>query len=164
MGLILNVQFLFLLQDFDSLRSLCYPNSDVFLVCFSVINPTSFQNITKKWLPEIRHTCPKAPIILVGTQSDQRRDVRQLQELARYGQEPVSEAQALYLARRVNAATYVETSALTQRDLKEAFDQAIVSALTHRGTVFVNTNQNSKSRHKNGRKKQSLWQKLCCFT
>lgn len=123
----------------------------------------SFQNITKKWLPEIRRTCPKAPIILVGTQSDRRRDARQLQELARYGQEPVSEAQALNLA-RVNAATYVETSALTQRDLKEAFDQAIVSALAHRGTVFVNRNQNLKSRHKNGQKKQSLWQKLCCFT
>jgi Ras family protein U len=100
----------------------------------------------------------------VGTQSDKRRDVRQLQELARYGQEPVSEAQALCLARRVNAAAYVETSAITQRDLKEAFDQAIVSALTHRGTVFVNTNQNSKSRHKKGRKKRSLWQRLCCFT
>jgi Ras family protein U len=90
--------------------------------------------------------------------------VRQLQELAQCGQEPVSEAQALYLVRHVNAAAYVETSALTQRDLKEAFDQAIVSALTYRGTVFVNRNQNSKLRHKNGQKKQSLWQKLCCFS
>lgn len=159
-----NVQLLFLLQESDPLRSLCYPDSDVFLVCFSVINPVSFQNITKKWLPEIRRMCPKAPIVLVGTQSDRRRDARELQELARYGQEPVTEAQALNLARHVSAATYVETSALTQRDLKEAFDQAIVSALTHRGTVFVNTNRNLKSRHKNGRKKQSLWQKLCCFT
>nr|AGM32474.1 Rho-related GTP-binding protein [Coptotermes formosanus] len=151
-------------DDFDPLRSLCYPDSDVFLVCFSVINPTSFQNVSKKWLPEIRRVCPKAPIILVGTQSDRRRDVRQLQELAQCGQEPVSEAQALYPVRHVNAAAYVETSALTQRDLKEAFDQAIVSALTYRGTVFVNRNQNSKLRHKNGQKKQSLWQKLCCFS
>ena len=136
----------------------------MFLVCFSVINPTSFQNVTKKWHPEIRRTCPTAPIILVGTQSDRRRDARQLQELARYGQEPVSEAQALNLVHCVNAAAYVETSALTQRDLKEAFDQAIVSALTHRGTVLMNANRNLKSRHKNGQKKQSLWQKLCCFT
>jgi Ras family protein U len=136
----------------------------VFLVCFSVINPTSFQNVSEKWLPEIRRLCPEAPLILVGTQSDKRRDARQLQELARYGQTPVSETQAQYLARRINAAAYVETSALTQRDLKEAFDQAIVSALTHRGTIFVNTNQNTKLRHKNGKKKQSLWQKLCCFS
>lgn len=151
-------------DDFDPLRSLCYPDSDVFLICFSVINPTSFQNISEKWLPEIRRLCPEVPIILVGTQSDRRRDARQLQQLARHGQVPVSETQAWCLARRINAATYVETSALTQRDLKEAFDQAIVSALTHRGTVFMNTNENSKLKHKIGKKKQSLWQKLCCFS
>jgi Ras family protein U len=157
-------QFCFFLQDdFDPLRSLCYPDSDVFLVCFSVINPTSFQNVSEKWLPEIRRLCPEAPLILVGTQSDRRRDARQLQELARHGQTPVSETQAQYLARHINA-TYVETSALTQLDLKEAFDQAIVSALTHRGTVFVNTNENSKLKHNVGKKKQSLWQKLCCFS
>lgn len=151
-------------DDFDPLRSLCYPDSDVFLVCFSVINPTSFHNISEKWLPEIRRLCPDAPLILVGTQCDRRRDARQLQELARYGQAPVSETQAHDLARRISAATYVETSALTQRDLKEAFDQAIVSALTHRGTIVVNSSPNSKFRHKNGKKKQSLWQKLCCFS
>lgn len=162
---VLSRNFLFSLQDdFDPLRSLCYPDSDVFLLCFSVINPTSFQNISQKWLPEIRRFCPEAPLILVGTQSDRRRDARQLQELARYGQAPVSETQARCLARHVHAATYVETSALTQRDLKEAFDQAIVTALSHRGTILVKTNQNSKLRHKNGKKKQSRWQKLCCFS
>ncbi|PNF28842.1 Rho-related GTP-binding protein RhoU [Cryptotermes secundus] len=151
-------------DDFDPLRSLCYPDSDVFLLCFSVVNPTSFQNISEKWLPEIRRFCPEAPLILVGTQSDRRRDARQLQELAQYGQAPVSQTQARYLARRISAATYVETSALTQRDLKEAFDQAIVTALSHRGTILVNTNRNSKLRQKNGKRKQSLWQKLCCFS
>lgn len=156
--------FLLLQDDFDPLRSLCYPDSDVFLLCFSVINPTSFQNISEKWLPEIRRFCPEAPLILVGTQSDRRRDARQLQELAQYGQAPVSQTQARCLARRINAATYVETSALTQRDLKEAFDQAIVTALSHRGTILVNTNRNSKLRQKSGKRKQSLWQKLCCFS
>lgn len=151
-------------DDFDPLRSLCYPDSDVFLLCFSVVNPTSFQNISEKWLPEIRRFCPEAPLILVGTQSDRRRDARQLQELAQYGQAPVSQTQARCLARHINAATYVETSALTQRDLKEAFDQAIVTALSHRGTILVNTNRNSKLRQKNGKRKQSLWQKLCCFS
>ena len=146
------------------MRSLCYPDSDVFLVCFSVVNPTSFQNISEKWLPEIRRLCPEAPLVLVGTQSDRRRDVRLLQDLARYGQAPVLESQAQDLAHRINATAYVETSALTQRDLKEAFDQAIVSALTHRGTINVNSNPNSRSRHKNGKKKQSFWQKLCCFS
>lgn len=152
-------------DDFDPLRSLCYPDTDVFLLCFSVVCPTSFQNISEKWLPEIRRRCPDASLLLIGTQSDRRRDVRLLQELARYKQAPVAEAQARELARRIGAATYVETSALTQRDLKEAFDQAIVCALKRRGAILnSNSPTNSKLRQSGDKKKQSLWQKLCCFS
>ncbi|XP_074630995.1 rho-related GTP-binding protein RhoU-like isoform X3 [Acropora palmata] len=41
-------------EDFDVLRQLCYPATDVFIVCFSVVSPTSFANVGDKWLPEIR--------------------------------------------------------------------------------------------------------------
>ena len=30
-------------DDFDTLRPLCYANTDVFLLCFSVVSPSSFQ-------------------------------------------------------------------------------------------------------------------------
>ncbi|XP_071515445.1 rho-related GTP-binding protein RhoU-like isoform X2 [Panulirus ornatus] len=63
-------------DDFDSLRPLCYPQTDVFLVCFSVVSPTSFHNVREKWLPELRQHNPGAPIVLVGTQSDLRTDVK----------------------------------------------------------------------------------------
>ena len=32
-------------DDFDNLRPLVYPNTDVFLLCFSVVIPSSFHNI-----------------------------------------------------------------------------------------------------------------------
>ena len=51
-------------------------------------------------------------------------------ELARYGEKPVGELEAIRLADRVGARTYVESSALTQRNLKEVFDEAIVAALS----------------------------------
>lgn len=35
-------------EDYDRLRSLSYPNSDVFVVCFSIINPTSYDNVREK--------------------------------------------------------------------------------------------------------------------
>jgi len=55
-------------------------------------------------------------------------------QLARYGQSAITTIQGHQLAHRLGAVNYVETSALTQHDLKEAFDQAIVSALnTRRG-------------------------------
>ena len=31
---------------------------DVFLVCFSVVDPTSFHNVKLKWIPELRHHAP----------------------------------------------------------------------------------------------------------
>lgn len=34
-----------------------------FVVAFS---PSSFENVTSKWYPEIKHHCPDAPILLVG--------------------------------------------------------------------------------------------------
>lgn len=65
------------LQDeFDKLRPLCYTSVDVFLLCFSVVNPASFQNVPEKWVPEIRKHAPLTPLILVGTQCDLREDVK----------------------------------------------------------------------------------------
>lgn len=119
-------------DDFDSLRPLCYPGTDVFLVCFSVVSPTSFHNVKEKWLQELKHHNPRAPIVLVGTQSDLRTDVKVLIELAQYREQPVSEVAARRLAHQIGAVRYVESSALTQRNLKEVFDQAILAALEAR--------------------------------
>ena len=35
-------------EDYDRLRPLSYPQTDVFLVCFSVISPSSFENVKEK--------------------------------------------------------------------------------------------------------------------
>lgn len=40
--------------------------TDCFLLCFSVVSRSSYQNIFSKWTPEIRHLCPHVPIVLVG--------------------------------------------------------------------------------------------------
>jgi len=42
-------------EDYDQLRPLSYPSTDVFLVCFSIVNPASFENTKEKWVPEITH-------------------------------------------------------------------------------------------------------------
>ena len=57
-------------EDYDRLRPLSYPQTDVFLICFSVVSPSSFENVTSKWCPEIKHHCPDAPILLIGKLSD----------------------------------------------------------------------------------------------
>lgn len=57
----------------DPLRQLCYPDSDVFLLCFSVVQPESFRSVAAKWEPEIAKL-RRAALLLVGTQSDLRTD------------------------------------------------------------------------------------------
>lgn len=61
-------------DSLDTLRQLSYPDCDVFLVCFSVVKPESFDSIKYKWAPKFTNTM--ASIILVGTQIDLRTDLR----------------------------------------------------------------------------------------
>lgn len=132
-------------DDFDTLRPLVYPNTDVFLLCFSVVLPSSFHNIREKWIPEIRKSTQKnkkkiksknqkddIPIVLVGTQSDLRNDAQTLVELAQYKETPVSEAEARKLTQNMGFEDYIESSSLTQKNLKEVFDSAIMAGLKGR--------------------------------
>lgn len=42
--------------------------TDVFLICFSVVNPASFQNVREEWVPELQEYAPSVPYLLIGTQ------------------------------------------------------------------------------------------------
>ena len=64
-------------EDYDRLRPLSYPMTDVFLVCFDVSRRASFENVKHKWYPEIKHFCPDASSILVGMKSDLREGPRE---------------------------------------------------------------------------------------
>ncbi|ODQ48432.1 hypothetical protein PICMEDRAFT_70068 [Pichia membranifaciens NRRL Y-2026] len=116
-------------EDYDRLRPLSYPQTDIFLICFSVVVPSSFDNVKEKWFPEILHHAPHVPCIIVGTQIDLRDDQTALANLARQHQKPISAQQGERLARELKAVKYDECSALTQVGLKSLFDDAIVAAL-----------------------------------
>lgn len=116
-------------EDYDRLRPLTYPQTDVFLVCFSVVSPASFENIKEKWIPEVQHHCPGVPHLIVGTQIDLRDDPAVVEKLSRQKMKPVSVEEGERLAREIGAVKYVECSALTHKGLKNVFDEAIVAAL-----------------------------------
>lgn len=116
-------------EDYDRLRPLSYPQTDVFLVCFSVVCPSSFENVREKWVPEITHHCQKTPFLLVGTQIDLRDEPAKVDQLAKNKQKPITSEQGEKLAKDLKAIKYVECSALTQKGLKNVFDEAILAAL-----------------------------------
>eukprot|EP00249_Psilotum_nudum_P017398 c26301_g1_i1 orf=535-933(+) len=60
--------------DYHRLRPLSYRGADIFLLVFSLVSKASYENISKKWIPEIRHYALNAPVILVGTKLDLRDD------------------------------------------------------------------------------------------
>ncbi|XP_033844634.1 rho-related GTP-binding protein RhoV-like [Periophthalmus magnuspinnatus] len=119
-------------DEFGHLRSLCYAYVDVFILCFSLVNPGSFHNIATKWIPQIRCRNFTSPIILVGTQSDLCNNVNVLLHLQERNMAPVNFKQAKKLAKRIQAHDFVECSALTQHHLKDVFDSAIFAAIKNK--------------------------------
>ncbi|KAI9829419.1 MAG: Rho GTPase protein rac1 [Sarea resinae] len=112
-------------EDYDRLRPLSYPQTDVFLICFSIVSPPSFDNVKAKWYPEISHHAPNVPIILVGTKLDLREDPATVRKLQDQKMQPISYELGSLRAKEIRAHKYVECSALTQRNLKTVFDEAI---------------------------------------
>jgi Ras homolog gene family, member B len=121
-------------EDYDRLRPLSYPNTDVVLVVFSVDSPDSLENVAEKWVPEVcfpvhllslpsqltrllsfqaQFFCPDAPVILVATKKDLREDKTTKKMLAEYNEKVVSKDKGSSTAERVKAVAYVECSAKT---------------------------------------------------
>ena len=112
-------------EDYDKLRPLSYPQTDVFLICYSLISPTSFDNVKSKWMPEIRLHMPSTKCILVGTKLDLRDDPNTIQKLGEKNTAPVTYERGMAMSKEIGAVKYIGCSALTQQNLKLVFDEAI---------------------------------------
>lgn len=117
-------------EDYDKLRPLSYPQTDVFLICFAVNSRVSFDNLRTKWLYEVQHFAPNVPFIIVGTKSDLRG------EAGGVGGDFVSAEEAEKLKAELKASKYIECSALKpelgDNGLKAVFDEAIKTVLLDR--------------------------------
>lgn len=87
-------------DDYDRLRPLSYPETNVFLICFAVNSPTSFQNVREKWYPEVKHYCPDIPLLLMGTKSDLR-EADQSGQTSSEGRGYVTPDEAMEMAKEI---------------------------------------------------------------
>lgn len=98
-------------EEYDRLRPLSYPDSDVIIICFAVDNLTSLQNIKDIWFPEINHFCPGVPVLLVGTKSD-------LDQL-------IDPDLPIQLATEIKAIGYISCSAKSMYNVSTVFNFAL---------------------------------------
>ena len=91
------------------LKNLSWTKKNIVLLCFSIVDPNSFQNVREKWFPQLKHHCPTAKVILVGTKKDLRDDYSILDILRRNDQKPVTQDQAIALKKSINAVNYIGT-------------------------------------------------------
>jgi Ras-related C3 botulinum toxin substrate 1 len=112
-------------EDYDRLRPLSYPETQVFLICFSLINPVSFENVKNKWSKEIKSYTSNVPMILVGTKLDMREDPEIAKRLGSQDMAPITYEEGLQCAQEIGAYSYNECSAKTQKGLNKVFNDAI---------------------------------------
>jgi Ras-related C3 botulinum toxin substrate 1 len=53
-------------EEYDRIRKIAYKEADAFILCYSIDNKASFENIKMKWIPELRNLDRRVPIVLVG--------------------------------------------------------------------------------------------------
>ena len=116
-------------EDYDRLRPLSYPDTDVILMCFSVDSRDSLENIQAKWVPEVHHFCPNVPFLVIATKKDLRNDTAVRQQLAREKESIIRPEEGKAMADTVRAWTYLECSAKTREGVREVFDNATRAAL-----------------------------------
>jgi Ras-related C3 botulinum toxin substrate 1 len=124
-------------DDYDRLRPLSYPKTDIFIVAYDITSPISFENCRKKWISEKEKYMPGIPFVLTGNKLDLREDKAKLAALSEKGLAPVGKSDANKLVeetKRQGCVAHFECSALTQAGLKEVFDHAISVVLARRKT------------------------------
>lgn len=126
-------------EDYDRLRPLSYPQTDVFLLLFSIVNPPSLDSVIQKWYPEVFFHCPTARFLLVGVKSGFRDDPKTVNKLASNGVKPLTYEEGLAAALEVGADKYVECDAMTRVGLVEAFESAVRLVFTMSDSRFRKT-------------------------
>ncbi|KAF2987571.1 hypothetical protein EK904_013244 [Melospiza melodia maxima] len=117
-------------EDYDRLRPLSYQNTNVVLICYDVMNPTSYDNVAAKWYPEVNHFCRGVPLVLIGCKTDLRKDKEQLRRLRAARQEPITYNQGEAACKEINAQIYLECSAKCRENIENVFKEATTIALS----------------------------------
>lgn len=105
-------------REYDTLRPLSYPLTNVFFLCFDVARRETFDAVSARWVSELQTYAAGTPFLLVGTKTDLRDD----------GTAQVSADEGARMAATIGAAAYRECSALAGLGVDDTFAEAVRAA------------------------------------
>ncbi|KAF8638013.1 hypothetical protein AX16_010645 [Volvariella volvacea WC 439] len=135
-------------EEYERLRPMSYSKSHVILIAFALDTPDSLENVTTKWIEEVRSICgPTIPVILVGCKADLRPSP--------YPPSPnapwpfISRDQGERVAQAIGARAYKECSALRIEGVDDVFETATRASMLMRDGVpaAVPSSANGEVKH-----------------
>ncbi|KIP01184.1 hypothetical protein PHLGIDRAFT_32588 [Phlebiopsis gigantea 11061_1 CR5-6] len=122
-------------EEYERLRPMSYSKSHVILIAFAIDTPDSLDNVSVKWMEEVRSICGTAiPVILVGCKSDLRPAEGSAAAAGAAGRF-VTRAEAERVATAIGARAYKECSALRIEGVDDVFEAATRASMLMREGV-----------------------------
>lgn len=127
----------------DKDRRFAYKGADVVLLCFSLCQRKSLQNVTKVWIPEIRHKAPTTPVVIAGCQGDLRYMYRDEDYLTIdkgllykivHEEDIVTPDEGRAVAKEIGAP-YYECSVLNKYGVEDVFNNVIRAAMVEKRKI-----------------------------
>ncbi|EDO37474.1 predicted protein, partial [Nematostella vectensis] len=110
---------------YDQLRAELYPDTDVFLVCFSVTLQQSLKDVVNRWVPELRRFCPVTPFLLIGTHINWRLLSEDRAATIDPARRPIFPETGAMYAEKHGAVRYMECATNDATAVKGIFDEVI---------------------------------------
>jgi len=121
-------------EEYERLRPMSYSKSHVILIAFAIDTPDSLENVSTKWIEEVRNICgPVIPVILVGCKADLRPEVEYQDTQSPRTWVTREEGERMALA--IGARAYKECSALKIEGVDEVFEAATRASMLMREGV-----------------------------
>jgi Rho family protein len=134
-------------ESYERLRPMSYSKSHVILIAFALDTPDSLENVTTKWIGEVRDICgPTIPVILVGCKADLRPN-------AFHPDSPdnpspwITREQGERVAQAIGARAYKECSALKIEGVDDVFETATRASMLMRDGVPNHNSTLDSSKH-----------------
>lgn len=110
-------------HDYENIRSNSYKDTDVLVLCYSVVDPESFESVSDFWVPELNNSHRhRKPIILVATQTDLRTD----------NDDHITTEEGEMLAKEIGADCFTECSSVELGSVAKVFEHVVTSGLKHK--------------------------------